>query len=97
MVYLRNYKYVVLLYYLGINIYSFLLMGIDKRKAKKHQWRVSEKYLMGTALFGGALGIILGMKFYHHKTKHQLFRWGSPMFLLLHMFFILSILGFFPI
>ncbi|MCR1897620.1 DUF1294 domain-containing protein [Irregularibacter muris] len=95
MIYLQDYKYIIFFYYLGINVYSLLLMGIDKRRARKHQWRISERHLMSMALLGGACGILLGMKFYQHKTKHKLFYLGSPILLFLHILFILYLTGFF--
>ena len=58
---------------IGINILAFALYGIDKAKAKRHAWRISEKVLLGTGLLGGALGALLGMKLFHHKTRHWYF------------------------
>lgn len=75
-----------LLIYLGcINLYGFVIMGIDKNKAKKGQWRISEKNLLGAAFIGGSLGVLLGMKQFRHKTKHKLFQWLVPIFLALHV------------
>ena len=66
-----------------MNLLAFLLMGLDKRRAKKDKWRISEKTLfLVTALFGG-LGGTLGMFLFHHKTKHWYFRFFFPLFLLL--------------
>ncbi|WP_099158722.1 DUF1294 domain-containing protein [Virgibacillus ndiopensis] len=72
-------------YIIGINIVGFLLMGIDKQKAKKHIWRISEKTLWITAIIGGALGSFLGMKSFRHKTKHTLFRIGMPLLTILQL------------
>ena len=58
---------------IGINILAFLLYGIDKAKAKRGAWRISEKVLLGTGLLGGALGALVGMKIFHHKTRHWYF------------------------
>ena len=58
---------------IGINLLAFALYGIDKAKAKRHAWRISEKILLGTGLLGGALGALLGMKLFHHKTRHWYF------------------------
>lgn len=57
-------------------------MGVDKRKAIKHQWRISEKTLWITAIIGGSIGVIIGMRFFKHKTKHQLFTIGIPLILI---------------
>lgn len=56
-------------YLLLINLIGFISMGIDKRKAIKHQWRISEKTLFFIAFFGGSLGTVLAMYCFHHKTK----------------------------
>lgn len=68
-----------------MNTISFVLMGHDKRSAQKGKWRVSEKTLfLATACFGG-LGGVLGMKVFHHKTKHWYFRVFFPMLLIVQI------------
>jgi uncharacterized membrane protein YsdA (DUF1294 family) len=60
-------------------------MGHDKRCARQGKWRVPEKTLfLATALFGG-LGGVLGMKVFHHKTKHWYFRIFFPVLLVLQL------------
>ena len=76
-------KIYVLLYMAIISIIGFILMGIDKAKAKKGAWRISEKTLLGTALLGGGAGIWLGMKVFRHKTKHLHFKFGVPLICIL--------------
>ena len=66
-------------YFLVINLFAFVLYGIDKRKAKYGQWRISEKTLIGVAVIGGSAGAILGMCLFHHKTRHWYFRYGLPL------------------
>ena len=64
-----------------MNLVSFALMGIDKRRAQRGAWRISEKALfLTTACFGG-LGGVLGMTVFHHKTKHWYFRVFFPVLL----------------
>jgi len=64
------------------NAAAFLLMGIDKKRAKRGEWRIKEKTLfLVTALFGG-LGGTLGMFLLRHKTKHWYFRLGFPALLI---------------
>ncbi|MCM1027453.1 MAG: DUF1294 domain-containing protein [Roseburia sp.] len=65
-------------YLLSINLVGFLIMGVDKKRAIRHAWRISEASLFLTALAGGALGCTLGMHFFHHKTRHWYFRYGLP-------------------
>ena len=67
------------LYLLLINGVGFLLMGIDKRRAKRGAWRISEKSLFLPPLLGGTVGAILGMRVFHHKTKHWYFRIFFPL------------------
>ncbi len=74
---------VIALSYLGIvNLTGFALMGVDKKRAIRGAWRISEATLFFTALIGGSIGSILGMRFFHHKTKHWYFVWGMPAILL---------------
>ena len=68
-----------------MNLVSFCLMGYDKRCARRQKWRVPEKRLfLVTACFGG-LGGVLGMKVFHHKTKHWYFRVFFPVLLILQI------------
>ena len=72
-----------LLYYLiVINVVTFLVYGIDKVKAKRGYWRISEATLLMLAVIGGSIGALLGMKVWHHKTMHKKFKYGLPLILL---------------
>ena len=73
------------LYLLIVNLLGFVLMGLDKRKAKRGQWRIAEKTLFLPPLLGGTMGAILGMRMFHHKTKHWYFRYGLPALLVLQL------------
>lgn len=76
----------IILIYLGIaNIIGFCLMGIDKAKAKAKAWRIPEKTLLGIAVFGGGLGVLLGMETFRHKTKHWYFKYGIPVVLMVEI------------
>ena len=70
--------HVVIFYLVVVNLIDFILMGVDKRKAIRGAWRIPEATLFLFALIGGSLGGILGMHFFHHKTRHWYFRWGMP-------------------
>ena len=70
------------LYLAAVNIAAFLTYGADKRRAKRGQWRIQEKTLFLLPLLGGSVGGILGMRVFHHKTKHWYFRVGLPAILL---------------
>ena len=73
------------LYLVAVNLAAFVLMGVDKRRAKRGAWRISERALFLPALLGGALGGTLGMRVFRHKTKHWYFRWGLPAILVLQL------------
>ena len=68
----------LLVYLVIVNAAGFLFMLIDKRKAQKNLWRISERTLMGAAVAGGSLGVLLGMHTFRHKTKHSKFTIGVP-------------------
>lgn len=72
---------IFILYLFLINLVGFALMGIDKRRARRKEWRISEKTLFGCALLGGSLGAIAGMYHFRHKTKHWYFKFGLPLIL----------------
>ena len=58
---------------LGINVVAFLAFGWDKRCAERRMRRIPENTLLGLALFGGAVGAVLGQQLFRHKTRKQLF------------------------
>ena len=72
----------LLLYYLLIiNAVGFLLMLVDKWKAKKNRWRIRESTLLLVAALGGSVGSLLGMYIFRHKTLHLKFTLGIPLIL----------------
>ena len=75
----------LLLYLLIVNIVGFAIMGIDKRRAIKKAWRISEASLFLTAVIGGSIGCIAGMQVFRHKTKHCYFKYGMPAILVLQV------------
>ena len=72
-------------YLLAINIVSFFLYGIDKYKAKKGRWRISEATLLMMAVIGGSIGAWAGMRFWHHKTMHKKFKYGIPVIIIMQV------------
>ena len=77
-------KYILALYLVVINIAAFAMMGIDKKRARKHEWRIPEARLFTSALLGGGLGALTGMYFFKHKTKHWYFVVGMPLIMILN-------------
>ncbi|GAA0601104.1 DUF1294 domain-containing protein [Virgibacillus siamensis] len=76
------------IYLVVINCLAYILMGVDKRKARKHKRRISERTLWLSGLLGGSAGAFAGMKKFRHKTKHVLFAMGMPLLLLIHIVLI---------
>ena len=67
--------------YILINLIVFFLYGIDKWKAIHHKWRIPEAQLLAVAAICGSAGALLGMQFFHHKTRKWKFRLGVPLIL----------------
>lgn len=79
----------LLFYLIIVNAVSFVLMLVDKQKARKKKWRISEATLMGSATIGGSIGALLGMYTFRHKTKHPKFTVGVPLILAAQILFAL--------
>ena len=79
-------------YIIGINLFSFFLMGWDKYSAIKNLWRVSENNLLGVSLIGGGVGSLLGMILFHHKTKKKRFQIGIPLTIIINIYIFSKIL-----
>ena len=73
------------IYFVVINIVTFVVYGVDKSKSKKNKWRISEKTLILLAVVGGSVGTILGMNVFRHKTKHLKFSVGVPIIIALQV------------
>ena len=63
----------LLFFYAAVSLVAFLTYGLDKRKAKKKRWRTPEAVLLGLGFFGGAVGALIGMNLFRHKTRHWYF------------------------
>ena len=75
----------LIIYFVAINVATFLTFGIDKWKAKRSKWRIREAALLALAVLGGSIGALLGMKVWHHKTLHKKFKYGVPAILILQL------------
>lgn len=84
-------KILLLTYLVIVNIVGFAMMGIDKKRAVRGAWRISEASLFLSAVIGGSIGCILGMKTFRHKTKHWYFKYGMPAILILQIILLLYI------
>lgn len=67
------------IYLIFINLDAFLLMRSDKRRAQRGARRIPEATLFFVAVLGGSVGIMLGMRVFHHKTLHHSFTIGMPL------------------
>jgi uncharacterized membrane protein YsdA (DUF1294 family) len=76
---------IILITFLVLNLITFFVYGIDKWKAKKGKWRISEATLLILAAVGGSIGAWCGVKVWHHKTLHKKFRYGIPAIIILQI------------
>ena len=83
----------ILFYLLIVNAAAFLLMLVDKQKAKKKLWRIPESTLLLSAAIGGSIGSLAGMYTFRHKTKHLKFTLGVPAILILQIAAVLYLLA----
>ena len=80
-------------YLVMMNALGLAVMGLDKQKAIRNEWRIPEKTLFLVSAIGGSIGTFLGMYLFRHKTKHWYFVIGMPAILLVHVavgFFLFS-------
>lgn len=73
-----------IVYMLFMNVFTFILYRIDKKRAVARRWRIPEVVLLGMPLLGGCVGAFLAMRAFHHKTRHARFAMGVPIMILLH-------------
>lgn len=79
-------------YLIIMNAIAFAMYGIDKQKAIKKQYRISEKTLLLLAVIGGSVGAYLGMRTFRHKTKHLKFTIGLPVIIVLQAILAVAVL-----
>nr|WP_302600160.1 DUF1294 domain-containing protein [uncultured Cellulosilyticum sp.] len=84
---------IIIIYLILVNIIAYISMWSDKKRAINHKYRISEKTLFTIAIIGGSLGSILGMKKFHHKTKHWYFKYGMPLILIIQIIIIVTLVG----
>ena len=76
---------ILALWCLFASLIDFALMGLDKRRARRGDWRIPERVLWAFALLGGGVGGFLGMRCFRHKTRHWYFRYGFPLLAVLDL------------
>lgn len=88
MIYVYFFIYIIL-----INFIGFFTMYIDKNKAKKGKYRISEKTIFIISILLGSIGVYIGMYKFRHKTKHTLFTVGIPICIIINAFCIYYIIS----
>ena len=88
----QDFLHIALIYLAAINVVTFFMYGIDKLKAKRSKWRISEATLLWMAVIGGSIGAWLGIKIWHHKTMHKKFKYGVPAIIILQIAAIVYII-----
>ena len=68
----------IAIYLALINLTAFIIYGLDKRRARRGAWRIPERTLILLAALGGSIGAYAGMRVFHHKTRHNKFKYGVP-------------------
>lgn len=82
----------MIVWYIAVsNLAAFLIYGMDKGRAKRHQWRIPERVLLGAAAIGGSVGALAGMYIFHHKTRKMKFAVGIPLIFILQLILFYSI------
>lgn len=82
-----NWLHFIIVCLLLANVVTFIAYGIDKYKANKGKWRISEATLLLMAFLDSNIGAWLGMKAFHHKTMHKKFYIGVPTIIILQLAF----------
>ena len=82
---------ILIIYFVTINLATFLVYGVDKWKAKRSKWRITEAALLLLAVLGGSIGALLGMKVWRHKTMHKKFKYGIPLIIIVQVVVVLLI------
>ncbi len=73
---------IFIIYLAIINVITFIVFGIDKKRAVNHKWRIPEATLFLLSILGGSFGGIIGMCLFRHKTRKFIFRLGLPLILI---------------
>ena len=87
---MNHWKSAVLMLLLIVNLTTFAMMGADKRRARKGSRRIPEKTLFCAAGLFGALGGVLGMQLFRHKTKHWYFQLFFPLMLVVQSAMVIA-------
>ncbi len=79
------------LYLIFINIITYIVFAVDKRRAIRRAWRIPEATLFGLSILGGTVGGMLAMRLCRHKTRHWSFKLGLPLIFILQTVLFLQL------
>ena len=80
-------KYIIIIL-LILNIFGFILVSLDKYKAKTRLWREPERTYFLLSILGGSIGVYIGLFFFNHKTRHWYFMTIIPLIIIAQIVFI---------
>ena len=86
--FILEYPIAILAVLFVINFVTMIMYAVDKKRAKKEKWRIPEARLLTFAFCFGALGALIGIYYFRHKTKHLKFTILVPLFFVLQIGFI---------
>lgn len=78
----------VIIVLLILNIFGFILVSLDKYKAKNRLWRIPERSFFILSILGGSVGVYIGLFLFNHKTRHWYFMTIIPLIILAQIVFI---------
>ena len=85
----------IVIYIICINVIGFLIMWLDKYKARKGKWRIPEKTLFIITAIGGGIGTTSAMYILRHKTQKLNFVIGFPFITILEIITIIYFVYFY--
>lgn len=80
---------------IAVNFFAFAAFGIDKARAERGAWRISEGTLLRLAFFGGTPGAYAGRALFRHKTRKQPFCANLRSIVVLQVFAGVMVLGYY--
>ncbi len=87
-----NIEHIAIGIFAAINLFSFIVMGNDKRRSMRNGAdRTPEGLLFFIATAFGAIGVYAGMFAFRHKTKKWYFLLGIPLLILQNLATIYTI------
>ena len=85
-----KHKY-LFIYFIFINMITFIIFTLDKIKVIYHKWRFKVGTLLILCFLGGSLGGLLSMYLFKHKTKKNYFTIGIPLIIIIEILILIII------